>query len=226
MRVPPTRNNTGKNANISLRIIRETLRQGGKIDEQVFQKIIRAKLAEKMNSPSALNKSNMFAAVSKVKRSEKAQKAIDAMNEAIDRKKMLKERKEVVVVARRYVNGKIDSKGNITDISGNPVGKVNRKDGSITSINGFYWGQYKSKSYSVDSKIIEMINKNSPFLMEQRRLQTLQKQAEEKAMIELEYMERNRGSSNLLDIWGNQSHSSTLGDVWGNRRTDIWGNPV
>jgi hypothetical protein len=132
----------------------------------------------------------------------------------------------VVVIARRFVNGKIDSKGNITDITGNPVGKVNRKDGSITSINGHYFGKYRSKSFSVDSIIVDMINKHSPYLLEQRRLQLLQKQALEKKILEEEYNERNNHSAHLLDVWGLQSYSSTLTDVWGNRRTDIWGNPM
>ncbi len=226
MRAPPSRSNNGKGGSVATRIIRETLRQGGKIDEDVFRKIVRAKLSEKMANSSMANQPNMFSSGNKVKRSEKAQKSIDMMKAVNEEKQKRKERKEVIVIARRYINGKIDSKGNITDLTGNPVGKVNRKDGSITAANGHYFGKYRSKSGSVDSIIINMIDKHSPYLNEQRRLQILQKQAAEKAVIEQEYIERNQGSAHLLDVWGNQSFSSTLGDVWGNRRTDIWGNPV
>lgn len=228
---PPPQRSTGGKVPIATRIIRDTLRQGGKIDEEVFKKIVRARLSEKMANSSAGygNQPTMFASSKKVKRSEKAQKALDMMKAVNEEKAKRKERQEVVVIARRYPNGKIDAKGNIYDLAGNPVARVNRKDGSMTTVSGQYFGKYRSKSFSVDSIIIDMINKHSPYFINQRMALLKQRQAEDEAARQNMFSFTSGSSDDsrqVFDVWGNDKGSASLGDVWGNRKTDVWGNPV
>jgi hypothetical protein len=123
-------------------------------------------------------------------------------------KEIKKIRKEVVIEVRRYINGKIDAKGHIRDNMGNIVAKVNLKNGAITTMWGQYIGVYKPKSFLVNNKIEDVINKNSPFLINQRAALLKQQQQQQ------------QNSAPYLDIW-----SRTATDVWGNVPLNVWGNP-
>ncbi len=213
--------NIGKNASISTRIIRETIQRGGKIDEEVFRKIVRAKLSEKMAGSGGYNNQN-FQIMGKPKgvtRSKKAQMAIDQMNAIAKAKMAKKDRPEIIIVPRYFTNGRLDNKGRIWDLAGNPIGQVNKKNGAISSIYGETCGVYKPKSTITNSIITAMIDRNSPYIIAQRRNILLQRQLEEE-----EARARRAPSAQVHDVWGHKGTHGTLGDIWGNRTTDIWGN--
>lgn len=211
-----------QDSSVASRIIRDTIRKGGRINEETFKKIVQAKLKEARNN--SMNKL-MDAKMAGNRRSANAQKSIDMMKEMYEANDAKKEAKEVVIVSRRYHNGKIDDKGRIFDVAGNMVGKVNVKNGQIMSINGDYVGKYASKSGKVYGQITDMIEKTSPYLLNQREVLRKQKIEDEEAAVS-----RAAGSGGLfggsghkieLDVW-----SRTPTNVFGNVQTDVWGRPV
>jgi len=106
-------------------------------------------------------------------RAEQALKEI-ALKKA--RKLAKDERKMVIVEARNFHNGHITKKGEIYDIAGNVIGKVNTKNGSIVSNTGWGIGKYKPKSMFTNTVITDAINKYSPYYINLRRQQMLEQQ--------------------------------------------------
>ncbi len=208
-----SRDGSTSTSNVSLRIVRETLSKGGRINEDTFKKIVKAKLMEARmnmaNKPAVKN--SMFGSGGTVKRSEKAQKAVDMMNQARRAKELRRANKEVVILARRFTNGKIDQKGRIYDVAGNIVAKVNIKNGAISDINGQHIGIYKAKSQAVVNSIQDAINRVSPYFANQRAAILQQRKFE---------AESAENSGAQLDVW-----SRTPTDAWGRVATDIWGRP-
>lgn len=202
---------SGSGSNVSLKIIRDTLRKGGRINEDTFKKIVKAKLAEARsnaaNNPAV--KSSMFGNKGGAKRSDKAQKAVNMMNQIKIAKEIRRAAKEVVIVVRRFINGKIDEKGRIKDLAGNLVARVNIKNGAMSTLDGQYIGVYDGKSQGVVNKIQDAINKFSPYFIAQRTAELKLKQQREGGA---------EGDSNKLDVW-----SRTPTDVWGRAQTDVWG---
>lgn len=174
----PTRN-SGDGVPIATRIIRDTIRKGGAINEEVFKKIVDEKLSSRTSGAGYGSGMQMAGGMATKRRSDKAQKAIDMMLEGQKLKKNIQSRKEVVVVATRLPNGKVDTKGKIYDTAGNVVAKINKKNGNMVTISGEYLGKYKAKDYSTNNIMIDAINKHSPFLQNQRRLLQQKKQIEE-----------------------------------------------
>jgi hypothetical protein len=109
-------------------------------------------------------------------RAEQALKEI-AMKKA--RKLAKEERKMVIVEARNFHNGHITKKGEVYDIAGNMVARVNIKNGSVVSNSGWGIGRYKPKSMMTNLMLQEAINKYSPYFINQRRLQMLQAQQQD-----------------------------------------------
>lgn len=210
-----------QDSSVASKIIRDTIRQGGRINEETFKKIVQAKLKEaRTNSMNKLMDAKM---AQNGGRSANAQKSIEMMNEMYAAQDSKKEAKEVIIVARRFHNGKIDEKGRIFDIAGNMVAKVNVKNGVMISINGEFIGKYASKGGKTYGAITDAIEKSSPYLINQRQVLLKQKQDEDE--------ERVKGSSDSggsgwgskisLDIW-----SKTPTNAWGNVETDVWGRPA
>ncbi|MEQ1790042.1 MAG: hypothetical protein ABL857_06315 [Rickettsiales bacterium] len=205
-----------KKKSVSAMIIHETLRKGGKINEQTFQKILNAKLKEARTN--SLN--NMFDAKMSQnggRRSANAQRTIDMMNDMFAARDAKKDSKQVIIVARRYHNGKIDDRGRIFDVAGNMVAKVNVKNGFMASINGDYMGRYDAKSAKTYATITGAIEKNSPYLIAQRAVVERQKAEANNAAL---YGGGSSGN-NSLDVW-----SRTPTDIWGRSKVDIWGRPA
>ena len=104
-------------------------------------------------------------------RAEQALKEI-AMKKAA--KLAREERQMVIVQPRNFINGRLTKKGEIYDVAGNIVGKVNSKNGKMTTNTGWGFGRYKPKSMMTDMKITDAINKHSPYFIQQRKMQMLE----------------------------------------------------
>lgn len=104
-------------------------------------------------------------------RAEQALKEI-AMKKAA---KLAKAEREMVIVApKNFSNGSINRKGQIFDVAGNVVAKVNLKNGKMATNLGTSLGKYKARSYMTEVNIQNAINLHSPYFIQQRRLQQLQ----------------------------------------------------
>lgn len=227
----------GVKKSIASRIIRETISKGGKIDENTFKKIMKAKLAEA--AANSGNASSSFGMGQNRQRSKSAQKAVDMMKEMQNEKKARQARKEVVIVPTRLINGKIDDKGRVMDAAGNMIAKIRIKDGTITAVDGQYLGVYKPKSMSVNNALQDAINKKSPYLLNQRKAIEMQKLRDQEYAQSMEQehgnsfglddKHTNRDAGTIwrgyeVDLWGNRKESRT--DFWGNVKKDFWGNPI
>lgn len=202
----------GGGSNVGFSIIRKTISKGGRINEDTFRKIVSAKLSEaRMNmSKNGSGRASMFGKIGQNKRrSKKAEEVMKQVDLLREERAVKKASKEVIIAPRRFINGKIDEKGRIKDITGNVVATVNLKNGAMVDITGQFFGVYKSKSQSVVNKIEDTINKRSPYFIAQRTALLKQKEVKEKALETLS-----------LDIW-----SRTPVDVWGRPKTDVWGRP-
>lgn len=209
-----SRNGTSGSSSIAIKVIRETLRKGGSINEETFKKIVKLKMeyeAEaraKAFSAGGGSKASMMGKMAQNKPlSSSAQKTMELVEKMRLEKKAKKAKKEVVIVARRFSNGKIDDKGRIRDTAGNIVAKVNLKNGTMTAINGQNMGVYNAKSAATANAIVDAINKNSPFLINQRNALLAQKRQDEQS------------------YYDSQSASSTS-YFWSSSQTDVWGNPM
>lgn len=223
----------GGGSQVSYKIIRKTISKGGRINEGTFRKIVSAKLSEARANmgKNGRDRPSMFGKIGQNKRrSRKAEETLEMVNKMREEKAIRKANKEVVIEVRRFINGKIDEKGRIKDITGNVVGKVNIKNGAMTDITGQYIGAYQSKSQAVVNKIEAMINRVSPYYIAQRAAQQKQKEA-----LETLLSGGNNNSNNLdvwsrtpVDIWGRPTQVDGWGrpktDIWGRTQTDMWGN--
>lgn len=104
-------------------------------------------------------------------RAEQALKQI-AQRKAAKQAKIM--RRMVFVQPKNFHNGSINRKGQIYDVAGNMVGKVNTKNGNIAFFAGFAGGKYKPKSLSTELLITDSINQYSPYFINLRKMQAMQ----------------------------------------------------
>jgi hypothetical protein len=197
------------------RALKEQLSKGVrgavKLDYQkmVKQKLDEARYASKENKQSF----GMVGTPGTVKRSAKAEKAMKMLADQHAAKEAKKNRKAVVVEARRLRNGKVDDKGRVFDMAGNQVAKINLKNGDMTNMYGMSIGKYKQKSMMTINTLIDVIEKNSPYLINQRKMLLLQQQQQQQQA--------------ALTAQGNSSvYGSSSAGMWGEETRDIWGNIV
>lgn len=213
-----TRSGSGKGGAAS-QAMRERLKKGGtESASETYKKMLKQKLAEaKMKAASG--EKSAFATFGKVGqapvRSKKAQEMMKQMALQQQIKENKKAKKAVIVEAKRLMNGNIDKKGRVFDIAGNQVAQVNLKNGAISTIYGQHVGIYKEKSYMTKMALEEAINKNSPYLINQRKLIAQQAQGG------MPQIGAGFAQTHTTDVFGNAAG----GNVWGNANTDVWGNP-
>lgn len=185
--------------------------------------------------------------------SQRAQQAIQQLNAKKAAKEAKKMRQAVIIQPRRYVNGHLTKNGNIHDIAGNVIGKVNEKDGRMATHMGFSFGRYKPKSRRTDSLIEDAINKYSPYYIQQRKLQALAAagldpmgRPLDQTVINVYGVQTDNSFSNYgeaaggprqnigVTAWGARSDNvwgtfadntwgSSADNVWGTNTTDVWG---
>ncbi len=216
---------------VAFKIIRKTISKGGRINEGTFRKIVDAKLSEaRANLGTKMkDRPSMFGKIGQNKRkSKKAEETLEMVNKMREEKAIRKANKEVVIEVRRFINGKIDDKGRIKDITGNVVAKVNLKNGAMSDITGQYIGLYQPKSQAVVNKIEATINKLSPYFIAQRAAAQKQKESLETLVNGGNSSDLNVWSRTPTDIWGRSTNTDAWGrpkaDIWGRTQTDSWGN--
>lgn len=179
-------------------------------------------------------------------RAENALKEI-AQRKAAKQAKVM--RQMVIVQPRQYHNGSVNRKGQIYDIAGNMVGKVNRKNGNIGFFGGFAGGKYKPKHLMTDLFIQESITKYSPYYINLRKMQAMQqglvhgapstddvinlyghKQSTQPVMMTgIHGAHADGGGSNIsagVTSWGVMSNNAwgTYSDnAWGTVADNVWG---
>lgn len=223
----------------SAKIMRDTLRKGGKITPETYKKMLQEKLNEAKARASSKEKQNfsMFGRSDSKKRSQSADKTMMLMAMMALEKEEKKLRKEVVIKVRRFINGRIDAKGKIFDQMGNIVARVNLKNGAMTTVYGQHFGIYKQNSTLVNNAIIAVINKNSPFLANQRKAIAAAATASSfwggaAAAPSLDVWSRTPTDvwgNTALNGWGNpqvDAWGRTQTDAWGNQQVDMWGNQI
>lgn len=154
------------------------LQKGGKLPAaDRYKRLLQKKLEENRKKLGAPEKKG-FKLSNKIYNPKKASPRAEQALKEIAMKKAAKlakaERKMVIVTAKNFNNGSINKKGQIFDIAGNVVGRVNLKDGKMATNLGTPIGKYKAKSYMTEVNIQNAINLHSPYFIQQRRLQQLQ----------------------------------------------------
>ena len=203
-----SRESSGKGGAAST-VMREQLKKGGKINlAENYKKILQRKLAEaklKAASGEGNKFSMMGSGAAPQPRSKRALAIVKMMAERDLAKEAKKARKAVVVEAKRLANGSIDAKGKIYDSAGNIVARVNLKNGNMTTMYGQSIGHYAPKSYMTKMAIEQAIAKNSPYLLNQRKMLEAKKQEQAQ-----QSSQQNNASSHF----------------WNAPQNDIWGNPI
>ncbi len=219
------RNNAGSGKSTTSKFIREEIRKRGKVTPETYKRLLQQKLNDAKAEVKNKDRSSfsMFGKVVQKKReiTKGAEKTLELLAQMEVEKALKKARQEIIIEDRRFTNGKIDTKGRIYDQMGNIVAQVNMKNGSMTTIYGQYIGMYKPKSHLVNTAITEAINKNSPFLINQRKVIEMQKNAASLTAT-LDVWSRTQ-----TDVWGNAKSNvwgSSAVDVWGRTQMDSWGN--
>ncbi|MDX2073457.1 MAG: hypothetical protein SFX19_03720 [Alphaproteobacteria bacterium] len=164
---------------VAKEILQLEMQKKGKLPAELRYKIIFKRKQEeaKEKALKAMNQDGFSASgkmVSQRKMSERAEHALKEMAMKKAAKEQKKLRKMVIVQPQHFSNGHIDKKGQIFDIAGNMVGKVNTKNGAMSLNSGWSIGKYKPKSYMTKLLIEQAINKHSPYFIKQRLMQAQQ----------------------------------------------------
>lgn len=141
-------------------------------------------------------------------RAELALKQI-AMRKANKEAKIM--RRMVIVTPKNFHNGSINRKGQIYDVAGNMVGKVNTKNGRIAFFAGFAGGKYKPRSLMTELLITDSINQYSPYFINLRKMQAMQNGWNPET--------GTFGVSDTINIYGSSAHGSNHGS--GNHQMDM-----
>lgn len=160
-------------------MMRFELQKKGKLPAaQRYKRIVAKKLEE--NKKKAMGDaykapSTLSSKITNLRKmSERTEQALKEIAARKAKKLAKQERQMVIVQPRNFHNGRITAKGEIYDIAGNIVAKVNIKKGTIASMTGWGIGKYRPKSMWTNVLIQEAINKYSPYFINLRRQQMLQ----------------------------------------------------
>jgi hypothetical protein len=165
---------------IAKEILQIEMQKKGKLPAQMRYKMIfkrreeeaKEKAAKAYASANDMGKAGRLVSQRRISgRAEQALKEVAMKKAAKEQKKM---RKMVIVQPQNFSNGHIDKKGQIFDIAGNMVGRVNTKNGAMSLTSGWSIGKYKPKSYMTKLLIEQAINKHSPYFVKLRLMQAQQ----------------------------------------------------
>jgi len=175
-------NRTGVRSQAASELMRFEIMKKGKLPPaERYKRIMKKKLEENKEKALGAAYKKPFSLSDKIDIKKLSPRAEQAMKEIAMKKarKLAKaERQMVIIEARNFQNGSINKKGEIFDIAGNMIGKVNTKNGVIATNNGWGIGKYKPKSMMTNMAITEAINKHSPYYINLRRQQMLQAQGQ------------------------------------------------
>ena len=195
---------------IAREILQIEMQKKGKLPAQLRYKLIFKRKQEEAREKAlqAMSQSNSGTGklVTQRKMSDRAEQALKeiAMKKAAKEQKKL--RKMVIVQPQNFSNGRIDRKGQIFDIAGNMIGKVNTKNGAMSLNSGWSIGKYKPKSYMTKLLIEQAIDKHSPYFLLQRRLQ---QQAAALSNVHGGYVD-----PNVINVHGMSAQAAMLGGMY------------
>ena len=184
-------------------MMRKQLKLKGKLGStERFKAIAQQKLEEHRKMASLkLNANTSFSLPGTESSTHKISKNAELMLKQMAEKKAAKkakaERQRVIVQPRSFSTGYITNKGRISDIAGNSVAKVNIKNGKImlTAGMGGLLGKYKPESRMMTNMIIQdAINKYSPYYINLRKMQEMQRRARRRVGF--------AGASEVINIYG------------------------
>lgn len=169
----------GGKRSIAKEILQLEIQKKGKLPAQLRYKLIFKRKQEEakekaMKAMNAQGGGNAGRLVSQRKMSPRAEQALKEMSMKKAAKEQKKLRRMVIVQPQNFTNGHIDKKGQIFDIAGNMIGRVNTKNGSMSLNSGWSIGKYKPKSYMTTLLIEQAINKHSPYFIKLRQMQMQQ----------------------------------------------------
>lgn len=145
-----------------------------------YKRIMKKKLDESKKAALGTAYKKPFSLSGKItglsKMSARTEQALKEIAERKARKEAKAERQMVIIQPRNYTNGTLNKKGDIYDVAGNLVAKVNAKNGKISTSSGWSVGKYKSKSMFTTMVIQGTIDKYSPYFINMRRMQMMQQQ--------------------------------------------------
>jgi len=147
---------------------------------QRYKRIVAKKLEENKKKAMGDAYKKPFSLSGKImdvrKMSARTEQVLKEIAERKAKKLAKAEREMVIVQPRNFHNGRITAKGDIYDIEGNMVAKVNIKNGKMATMTGWSIGKYKAKSMWTNLAIQDAINKYSPYFINLRKMQLLQQQ--------------------------------------------------
>lgn len=184
-------------------------------------------LADKMKQPIIPGIGSLGSA--KYNMSKRAEQALQQIAQRKAKKEAKVMRQMVIVEARRFPNGNITNKGKIYDVAGNLVAEVNRKNGSISAMNGWGLGKYKPRSYFTNLAIQNAIDQHSPYFINLRKQQMMQPGTAVTA--------HGAADQDVINVWGAKPDAgfNTYGSdiasprqnvamtAWGVRSDNAWG---
>lgn len=235
------------------RLIKMSIIKGGRISTQrlmkeTFKHTMKKRLSESQQK-STDNRRNFMMTGARDKgpqMSKTAQMALDQLA----RKKAAKEERElrrmVFITPTVYPShGKLTEKGKIYDVSDGLVMKVDRY-GRIKTMTGWTVGKYKANSLSNKYVITSAIEKHSPYFIQQRKQQQLERDAQLAQMYghanpqaaslygggggglteEQIRTARTGAFSGGVTSWGvmsDNAHGTFSSNVWGTIGDNVWG---
>lgn len=169
---------TSKNS-VAREILILEMQKKGKLPAAMRYKMIFKRKQEESRAKAAQGYGKQIAGASgqlvgQRKMSTKAEQALKEMAMKKAAKEAKKLRQMVIVRPQNFKNGRIDAKGQIFDIAGNLVGRVNTKNGAMSASTGWGIGKYKPKSYMTTLLIEQAIDRYSPYFIQQRKLAMMQ----------------------------------------------------
>lgn len=155
-----------RKVSLAREILKIEKEKGGKLTNQERFKLIMKRKMDENKKKAGEGKNSKLS-----KKAQEALKQVAAKKAAKENKIM---RQSVIVQKRILTNGMVTKKGQIRDIQGNQIGKINLKNGRMAMYNGANLGQYRPKNGRVDAIISDAINKYSPYYINLRKMQAMQ----------------------------------------------------
>jgi len=165
---------------VASEIMRFEIRKKGKLDPtERYKRILKMKLQESQQKASLMGgPPKTFGLPGSIQEARKMSKKAEQALKDIAARKAAKQAKAdrmmVIIQPRNYSTGRLSKNGQISDIAGNIVGTVNRKNGKMITSTGGSLGKYKSKSFMTDLAIQGGIDKYSPYYINLRKMQAMQ----------------------------------------------------
>lgn len=227
----------GKRVGAASELMRLEIMKKGKLPAaDRYKQIMKKKLEENKKKALGPRLSDGFRLPGSIQEAKKLSKRAEQNLQQMAEKKARKEakalRQMVVVQPRVFSNGTLNKKGQIYDIAGNQVAKINIKNGNMSSMLGWSFGKYNPKSVFTNMAIQNAINQYSPYFINQRKLQMLQQQGGQLITVHGPVSEEVinvhgpaiNAPNNFYGTNAEAQRQNVAATAWGVRSDNIWGS--